>query len=116
VVYGGSYGALGDAKNKKTDLAGTGLIDSELVYGRPSGAPSSLTDTSTFTALSSSAVNITFQSDGSVLDASNNPVNNALFFYHSKNSQTTAFAVSVLGAGGRVKLWRYKQSINNYVE
>jgi hypothetical protein len=51
-----------------------------------------------------------------VLDAAGNPINKALFFYHSKNPLKTAFAVSVLGAGGRVKVWRYSQGVNKYVE
>ena len=49
-------------------------------------------------------------------DASNNPINKALFFYDPKTPNDTAFAVSILGAGGRAKLWRYSSNVNVYVE
>lgn len=117
VTYGGNFGALGDAKNLVTDLAGSGVESGDVKYGRPTGvATSALSDTTNITNLSSNAVEITFQSDGSVLDASNNPQNNALFFYHDKYRLETAFAVSILGAGGRIKVWRYSQGVNAYVE
>ena len=117
LIYGGNYGALGDSKNRKVELTDSGLDKNDLVYNRPSGAPvSALSDTSTMTALNGGTVDITFQPDGSVIDASNNPVNNALFFYHKKYAQDSAFAVSILGAGGRVKMWRYSKNIKAYVE
>lgn len=85
VIYGGSYGALGDSKNKKAELTDSGLEKDDLVYNRPNGAPgSALADTSNMTPLTGGTVDIKFQPDGSVIDASNNPVNNALFFYHKK--------------------------------
>jgi len=117
IIYGGSFGALGDAKNQKTDFATSGLLPGEIVYGRPSGASAAaLGDSSDMTALSGNAVDITFQTDGSVVDASNNPVNKALFFYDKKSKKDGAFAVSVLGAGGRTKVWRYSKGANIYVE
>lgn len=117
VIYGGNFGALGDAKNKSWLLATDGLVKDEIKYGRPSGAPTSaLSDTSNLTALTSKAVEVQFQPDGSVVDASNNPQNKALFFYNNKHAAHTAFAVSVLGAGGRAKLWRYNQTAKAYVE
>ena len=117
LIYGGNYGALGDSKNRKVELTDSGLDKNDLVYNRPSGAPASaLSDTSNMTALNGGTVDITFQPDGSVIDASNNPVNNALFFYHKKYAQDSAFAVSILGAGGRVKMWRYSKNIKAYVE
>jgi hypothetical protein len=61
-------------------------------------------------------VNITFQPDGSVIDANGNPVNRALFIYNTQAPTDTAAAISVLGAAGRVKLWRYKSNVNKYVE
>ena len=116
-VYGGNFGALGDAKNKIMQLAGSGIESVDVKYGRPTGVPTSaLSDTTNLTNLSSNAVEITFQLDGSVIDASNNPQNQALFFYHDKYRLETAFAVSVLGAGGRIKVWRYSQGVNAYVE
>lgn len=116
-IYGGAFGIFGDTKNKTLDLAGAGIETSEIIYGRPTGVPTTaLDDTANLTALTTNFVIITFQPDGSVLDASNNPQNKAVFFYHTRYPRDTAFAVSVLGAGGRVKTWRYKQSENKYVE
>ncbi|MEP6900838.1 MAG: prepilin-type N-terminal cleavage/methylation domain-containing protein [Actinomycetota bacterium] len=117
VTYGGSFGALGDPKNNIVALTGSGVELDDVIYGRPAGVPASaLSDTTNLTNLSSNAVEITFQLDGSVIDAGNNPQNQALFFYHDKYRLETAFAVSVLGAGGRIKVWRYSQGVNGYVE
>lgn len=117
ITYGGSFGSLGDSKNQIYEITGNGVGKDELKYGRPGGAPTTaLSDSTNLTALDSNAVDITFQPDGSVVDASNNPVNKALFFYHGKYPQDTAFAVSILGAGGRVKVWRYSQGAKVYVE
>ena len=117
IIYGGSYGTLGDSKNKKSALTDSGLEENDVVYGRPADAPSSaLADSSNMTPLTGNVVDITFQSDGSVIDAANNPANNALFIYHKKYAADTAFAISVLGAGGRVKVWRYSKNIKAYVE
>lgn len=117
ITYGGDFGALGDVKNVVVPLAGSGVEAADVKYGRPTGVPTSaLSDTTNQTSLSSNAVEITFQPDGSVLDASSNPQNQALFFYHDKYRLDTAFAVSVLGAGGRVKVWRYSRGVNSYVE
>jgi Tfp pilus assembly protein FimT len=117
VVYGGSFGTLGNTKNRSVTMAGEGLQPNEVVYGRPAGAPvSALADSANMTSLSSNAVEITFQADGSVVDASDIPINKALFFYNSKNPAETAFAVSILGAGGRAKVWRYSRGVNAYVE
>jgi prepilin-type N-terminal cleavage/methylation domain-containing protein len=117
ITYGGDFGALGDAKNVVVPIAGSGVEPDDVKYGRPTGVPTSaLSDTTNLTNLSSNAVEITFQSDGSVIDASNNPQNQALFFYHDKYRLDTAFAVSVLGTGGRIKVWRYSQGVNSYVE
>lgn len=117
IFYGGSFGAVGDAKNKVVELSGSGVDATEIIYGRPSGVTTSaLADTSNLTALASNVVDITFQSDGSVIDAGNNPTNNALFFYNNKYARDSAFAISILGAGGRVKVWHYNQSMNVYVE
>ena len=117
IIYGGKFGALGDLGNQKTDFANTGLLPGEINYGRPSGASTAaLGDGSNMNALTAGVVDITFQADGSVVDASNNPINKALFFFDSKSQKDTAFAISVLGAGGRTKVWRYSKGINAYVE
>jgi Tfp pilus assembly protein FimT len=117
ILYGGSYGTMGDTRNRVVSISGDGVDSTEIVYGRPAGASAAaLGDTTNLTALTSGAVEVRFQPDGSVVDAASNPQNRALFFYNSVNAQGTAFAVSVLGAGGRVKLWKYNSSINAYVE
>jgi prepilin-type N-terminal cleavage/methylation domain-containing protein len=117
VIYGGDFGALGDAKNRVISMTGSGVEPDDVKYGRPTGVPTAaLSDTTNLSNLSSNAVEITFQPDGSVVDASNNPQNQALFFYHEKYRLDTSFAVSVLGAGGRIKVWRYSQGVNSYVE
>jgi Tfp pilus assembly protein FimT len=117
IIYGGSYGALNSSKNKIEQLSGSGVAANEIIYGRPSGVSSvALADGTNLTSLSGGTTEVTFQPDGTVLDSSGNPVNKALFFYHGKNALSTAFAVSVLGAGGRVKVWRYSKGVNKYVE
>jgi prepilin-type N-terminal cleavage/methylation domain-containing protein len=100
---------------KTISLAGSGVPVGEIVYGRPSGAPNSLPDGVSMSALSSGQVEIIFQPDGSVVDANGNPSNAALFFYDNKAPAATAIAVSVLGAGGRVKSWRYSPNASIYV-
>lgn len=117
IVYGGIFGTLNDSKNKVEQIYGSGIAKDEIVYGRPAGvANATLDDGTTQTDLKAEIMEITFQPDGSVLDAAGNPENRAMFFYHKKNSKGMAFAVSVLGAGGRVKIWRYSQGVNKYVE
>ncbi len=116
-VYGGSLGPVGDTKNRVLELSGMGLSPDSIVYGRPSGASvAALADGSNITNLTSNIVEIKFESDGSVLDGSDNPVNNALFFYNATYPAETAFAISVLGSGGRVKVWDYSAGVNAYVE
>jgi Tfp pilus assembly protein FimT len=117
VFSGGNFGNPGDGKNQITPLVGDGVVADELTYGRPAGAPiSALGDGTNLTPLSANQVDVTFQSDGSVLDTNNNPQNIALFFYSSQTPGDTAFGVSILGAGGRAKLWKYNLNANAYVE
>lgn len=116
-IYGGKFGKLGDDDNLISNLAGIGLPRSEIYYGRPpdvSIAP--LADTTDLTNLQNDVLEIKFRGDGSVVDASGNPINNALFFYNEKNPYRSAFAVSVFGAGGRIKTWLYDEDKNAYLE
>ncbi|MDH3492387.1 MAG: prepilin-type N-terminal cleavage/methylation domain-containing protein [Acidobacteriota bacterium] len=116
-LYGGSLGPVGTAQNRILDLKGLGIEGPDIVYGRPPGATvAALGDGTNMTGLTSNAVEITFEGDGSVLDGSDNPQNNALFFYHAMYPQETAFGLSILGAGGRVKVWDYSAGLNAYVE
>ena len=96
---------------------GSTVPASEITYGVPSGiSNSNLGDGSSMTALAGNVVNVTFQPDGTVVDASNNFVNKSLYFYNSQVPTQTATAISVLGAAGRVKVWRYSSSASKYSE
>ncbi|NNE99762.1 MAG: prepilin-type N-terminal cleavage/methylation domain-containing protein [Pyrinomonadaceae bacterium] len=117
VVYGGNYGALGAATNLIQEMSGGGLDAGDIMYGRPGGASTAALDDGTnITNLTLGAVEITFQGDGSVRDASDNPEDNAIFFYHNIYGIEAAFAVSVLGSSGRTKLWRCNPGTGYYVE
>ena len=107
----------GSVQVSTTTLAGNGVEPSDLVYGRPGSISTSLSDGTSLTSLPiNKKLNITFQPDGSVIDANGNPVNFALFFYNSKAPNLTASAVSVLGSAGRIKTWSYNGNANKYVE
>jgi Tfp pilus assembly protein FimT len=96
---------------------GAGLPASEVSYGIPSGiGASTLDDGNTMTSLSGTVVNITFLSDGTSIDAAGNYARPTLFFYNNLVPTETASAVSVLGAAGRIKVWRYNTSVSKYAE
>lgn len=117
LLYGGIYGPAGDAANKKFRLTGRGLRSDELVYGRPAGAPvTPLADATDMLPLTGGYADITFQPDGAITDGNGNPLAHAWFFYHANMPTTTAFAVSVLGFGGRVKDWKYNSMAGVYEE
>lgn len=107
----------GSAQVSTMTLTGNGVDPSDLVYGLPVSMSSTLGDSTSLTTLPiNKKINITFQPDGSVVDANGNPANFALFFYNSKAPELTASAVSVLGSAGRIKTWKYNGSANKYVE
>jgi len=83
---------------------GAGLPASEITYGN------------TMTALSNSVINITFQSNGTVIDGSGNFLRPTIFFYNTQAPTTTATAISVLGAAGRIKIWRYSPGVSKFTE
>ena len=99
-------------------LAVAGLTASEISYGIPNGISGSTTldDGTTITNLSGTVVNITFQSNGTVTDGSGNYVSPTMFFYNTQVPTQTATGISVLGAAGRVKVWRYSSSASKYAE
>jgi prepilin-type N-terminal cleavage/methylation domain-containing protein len=100
-----------------TPLATGGLLRSEITYGIPSGLPlGPLGDGISMTPLFNNQINVTFQPDGSVIDAGGNPVGVAVFIYNSVTPQGTAAAISVVGASGRIKIWRYDRSVNAYAD
>lgn len=108
----------GSIRTRTLSLAGQGLPAGEIVYGIPTGAPTgALTDTATLTARDiNNRVNITFQPDGSVINAAGNAVNFALYFYNYYEKLETVTAISVLGSGGRSKTWRFDKNANAFVE
>ncbi len=101
---------------RTVSLAGTGLDPSEIVYGVLPGASTSLPDGTSPTPLSNGRVDIIFQPDGSVVNSAQLPVGYALFFYNQSYPKETAAAISVLGAAGRVKVWRFDPNANAYRE
>lgn len=94
-----------------------GLPSSEITFGVPSTITNTtLGDNTTPTALSGTVVNITFQTDGSVVDPAGLPSSKTLFFYNSQAADQTAAAISVLGSAGRIKIWRYDTSASKFAE
>jgi prepilin-type N-terminal cleavage/methylation domain-containing protein len=79
-------------------------------------APTSLGDGTSMTTVSSSQINITFQPDGSVIDSAGAPKDFAIFLHNAQVPKKTASAISVLGAAGRIKFWRYNEGTNVYDE
>jgi Tfp pilus assembly protein FimT len=96
---------------------GNGLPASEISFGLPSGVTvTSLADNTTPNTLTANKLTVTFQPDGTVVDANGNATNRTLFLYNNKLPNQTAFAISVLGSAGRIKIWRYTPSANQYLE
>jgi Tfp pilus assembly protein FimT len=116
-LSGGNFGKMGDSKNRVIQLNEEGLSPNEIIYGRPAGASGAkLGDGTNLTELTDNVVEITFSTDGSVIDEAKNPQNKAIFFYSSKASAEAAFAVSILGEGGRAKVWRFNPGTNGFIE
>jgi Tfp pilus assembly protein FimT len=100
-------------------LGGGAVPAADISIGVPSSlsGASTLDDTSTPASLTAGKLNINFQPDGSVIDVNGNPVNHrTLFLYNNRVPTETAVAISVLGAAGRIKVWRYSSSVNKYAE
>ena len=117
IFFGGKYGVAGDSGNYVEEMSGSGLESYDIIYGRLAGASTDpLGDGTNLSNLTGTNLDVTFLPDGSVRDANNNPINRTMFFYHDKHRDDTAFAVSVLGAGGRAKVWRFNKQTNRYVE
>jgi MSHA pilin protein MshC len=118
VLLDGAYpNNVGSSVLVRTPLATSGISTTEITYGIPSGLPATaLTDGVSKTNLTSSKINITFQPDGSVIDAAGNPASTAMYIYNNRVPANTAAAISVIGASGRVKIWRYTSGVNVYAE
>ena len=108
-----------------------GLSAAEITYGIPAGSPplptgapviptTKLGDNIVMTPLTPAGaggkLNITFQADGSVIDAAGIPLDRSMFLFNKAAAQATASAISVVGASGRVKVWRYTLNGNVYAE
>ena len=92
-------------------------IGSEMSYGIPAGLPiGALADGIAMTPLFNNLFTVTFQPNGSVVDAAGNPQGRALFIYNSHAAKGTASAISIMGPAGRVKIWRYDAVANVYAE
>lgn len=116
-IWGGSFGAAGDARNKTIDLSVDDLDGADVKFGQPPGiSVERLADTSRPAKSVSGYVDLTFQPDGTMIDQDKYPDSRAIFFYHDKYRTSSAFAVSVLGGSGRVKAFKYRSSANDYIE
>jgi Tfp pilus assembly protein FimT len=109
--------SAGSAVVVTSPLTTGGLSSSEISYGIPAGLPNgALSDGVSKTDLTNNFIRITFQPDGSVVDAAGSPIDRAIFIYNTKAPTETAVAISVLGSAGRIKLWKYVTSTNAYAE
>jgi prepilin-type N-terminal cleavage/methylation domain-containing protein len=100
----------GNSILRTLSLVTGGLTADEIAYGLPPSVTNApLDDTTTFTPAVNNQVNVTFQPDGSVVNAAGGTANFALVFYHPDYPETTTRAVSVLGASGRIKVWRFTE-------
>lgn len=101
-------------------LAVGGLTTSDVSYGIPTtpALPTvALGDGCSKTALDvNSKFLVTFQTDGTVVDSAGAFVNSSMFIYNPNAAAGTASAISVLGASGRIKVWRYDSNANKYSE
>lgn len=116
---GGYPNTTGSTVLSTVSLAQGGLTTSDISWGIPASLPGSPTTADGLVvpniATASNKLNITFQRDGSVVDATGNPVDQALFIYNNVIPKASAAAISVRGASGRVKIWRYN-NVDSYVE
>lgn len=97
------------------DLTGESLNIGDIKYEAMPLAPNSVEGGTAFrTVPVAGIVTVTFNSRGDAIDVAGAPLNYALFFYNDHTNNETAFAVSVLGLGGRVRIWRYNAGTNQY--
>lgn len=114
-----SANEVADVVVETIPLARMGVSKPDITYGRVDGQ-SDTTPLSDGTVLStlptSKQIVIAFQTNGSVVDSANSPLNRALFIYNTQVKKQSGFAISVLGTTGRVKLWRYDSNVDKYAE
>lgn len=117
-IVAASTDVVPDTTVERFSLPKLGVASDDITLGRPSGAlAAALGDgVQMVTDVPNSIINITFQPDGSVVDALGQPLARSLFIYNKKIEPNAAFAISVLGTTGRIKLWRYDSYAKIYVE
>lgn len=114
-LINGSYPNTANTRVVSVTPLAEASLSSEINYGIPGTLPTgALGDGIAMTALFNNQLNITFQPDGSVIDAAGDPQGRAMFIYNNRASQGTASAISIMGASGRAKIWRYNASANLY--
>lgn len=107
----------GSTKSNRFALTGDGLKAADLIYGPPASVAGTFDDSTALSPLAGGGqVNITFQPDGSVINAAGLPINFALVFHTAQAPTDTAYAISILGSSGRVKVWRYSSNVSKFVE
>lgn len=100
-------------------LTAGGLPASEIGYGLPTGVvlnANKLSDNTTLVELSDHRLNITFQPDGTIIDNTGKPRDFAFIIYNKVKPKETAAAISILGITGRIKAWRYSESVQKFLE
>ena len=116
---GGYPNTTGSTVLATVSLAQGGVPSADISWGIPSGMPGAPTTADGLTvpniSTASNRLNITFQRDGSVVDATGNPVDQVLFIYNNVIPRASAAAISVRGSSGRIKIWRYN-NVDSYVE
>lgn len=125
LTAGGYPNTAGSIVSSTISLGTEGLVGSDIKYGIPGTLPPTasapLGDGVSMSALdANSRLNITFQRDGSVINSTGTasdrvPQDWGLYIYNEQAPAATASAISVLGASGRVKIWRYN-NVTKYVE
>jgi prepilin-type N-terminal cleavage/methylation domain-containing protein len=120
ILTAGNYpNTSGSSVTNTLSLTSGGIPANEIVYGMPSAVPTAartLADKTTLTTLTNQKINITFQPDGTIIDTAGVPRNIVFAFYNSVEPTETAAAVSILGTTGRIKAWRYINSVLKYVD
>lgn len=114
-----SANVVADVNVEQVSLTKSGIPASAISFGRVDGYPATtvLDDgVAMATMPAGNKINFTFQPDGSVVNAQNNPISRSLFLYNQQIGSKSAFAITVLGTTGRIKLWRYASNVNRYSE
>lgn len=120
VLTDGNYPySTGSSVASTISLTSGGLPASEIGYGLPTGVvlnANKLPDNTTLVTLTAHHLNITFQPDGTIIDKTGTARDFAFVIYNTVKPKETAAAVSILGTTGRIKAWRYSESVQKFLE